>query len=161
LPRGRQWRLRLAGGPLRESDHGYERRLRARAADLGLAERVEFGGPVPYEAMPGEYRRAWAFVHTSATGSLDKVVLEAMACGTPAISTAPSSRHAMGVLAGDLWCEAGQPQALAARLAAALDWTDAQRADVGAALRYQVVRRHSLARWADQVAALLAGGRPG
>ena len=34
-----------------------------------------------------EYRSAGVFVHTSETGSLDKVVLEALACGLPVITT--------------------------------------------------------------------------
>jgi glycosyltransferase involved in cell wall biosynthesis len=34
-----------------------------------------------------EYRTAGVFVHTSETGSLDKVVLEALACGLPVITT--------------------------------------------------------------------------
>jgi glycosyltransferase involved in cell wall biosynthesis len=152
-----EWRLRVAGGPLFAPDHSYERRIRAQAAALRIGARVDFAGEVPYGAMPDEYRRAWAMAHTSATGSLDKVVLEAMGCGTPVISTAPVSRQVMGALAGDLWCEPGHPNLLAARLEAALDWTPAQRSDVGAALRYQVERNHSLARWADRVVALLSG----
>jgi glycosyltransferase involved in cell wall biosynthesis len=137
----------------------YERRVRSQAAALRMGDRIEFAGEVPYEAMPGEYRRAWAMAHTSATGSLDKVVLEAMGCGTPVISTAPVSRQVMGTLASDLWCEPGQPKLLADRLEAALEWTPAQRTDVGAALRYQVERNHSLARWADRVVALLTDPR--
>jgi glycosyltransferase involved in cell wall biosynthesis len=153
------WRLRVAGGPLIASDLMYERRVRSQAAALRMGDRIEFAGEVPYEAMPAEYRRAWAMAHTSATGSLDKVVLEAMGCGTPVISTAPVSRQVMGTLAGDLWCEPGHPKLLAQRLEAALEWTPAQRNDVGAALRYQVERNHSLSRWADRVVALLTDQR--
>ena len=156
----REWRLRIAGGPLSGSDRAYAARLRARATQLGLAGCVAFGGFVPYAEMAAEYRAAWALAHTSATGSLDKVVLEAMACGTPVVSSAPTSRAALGPLAEELWCPAERPDAVAARLAAALSWTPARRGELGAALRREVEQHHSLPRWADRVAGLLLAGRP-
>jgi glycosyltransferase involved in cell wall biosynthesis len=151
LPR-RDWRLRVAGPPLYESDHAYAARLRALLDRLGVAEQAEFLGAVPYQQVPDEYRRAWVLAHTSGTGSLDKVVLESMACATPVISTAPASQAAYGPLTSELWCE---PHRFAGRLATALDWPDSRRAELGAASREQVERNHSLSRWADQVIDLL------
>ncbi len=148
-------RLRIVGGPLYETDRAYERRLRARVAQLGLEELVELAGPVPYAQMPAEYRAAWALAHTSATGSLDKVVLEAMACGTPVLSTAAPTRTALGELAGRLWCPPNAPDALARRLREALGWTARERAELAGAARAIVVRDHSLDRWADRVVRLL------
>lgn len=56
-----------------------------------LAERidadVEFLGALPQQQLISEYQKAYALVHTSETGSLDKVVLEALACGCPVITT--------------------------------------------------------------------------
>ena len=67
--------LRIAGeGPERE-------RLMALARSLGA--NVRFLGPLTQEQLRNEYHRAKMFVHTSETGSLDKVVLEATACGLP------------------------------------------------------------------------------
>jgi glycosyltransferase involved in cell wall biosynthesis len=155
LMKDREWRLRIAGPPLYSSDVAHAETLRERARTLGLAERVDFLGAVPYESMPVEYRGAWALAHTSATGSLDKVVLEAMACGTPVVSTAPSSRTAFGSLAGDLWCPDDRPAGIASALAQALDWAPAQREEVGSRARAVVQREHSLEGWARRVAGLL------
>ena len=151
----RDWRLRIAGPPLYPSDVAHAETLRERARALGIAERVDFLGAVPYEGMPAEYRGAWVLAHTSATGSLDKVVLEAMACGTPVISTAPSSRTAFGSLAETLWCPDDRPAGIASALARALDWAPAQREEVGARARAVVQREHSLEGWARRVAGLL------
>jgi glycosyltransferase involved in cell wall biosynthesis len=67
--------LRIAGdGPEREHLEGL-------AQELGA--RVQFLGPLTQIQLRDEYRRAAFLVHTSETGSLDKVVLEALACGLP------------------------------------------------------------------------------
>ena len=59
---------------------GSERKkLEALANELGA--RVQFLGPLTQRQLRDEYRRAGLLIHTSETGSLDKVVLEALACG--------------------------------------------------------------------------------
>lgn len=68
-------RLRIAGeGPQREELESYARSLGAQ---------VEFLGGLSQAALRDEYRKAMLLIHTSKTGSLDKVVLEALACGLP------------------------------------------------------------------------------
>jgi len=157
LPRG-GWRLRIAGPPLYASDRANADALRRQAGALGIGERVEFAGAVPYARMPAAYRAAWVLAHTSGTGSLDKVVLEAMACGTPVLSTAASSRTAFGALAETLWCPTDTPPAFATALAGMLDWSPRRRREVGLAAREVVLREHSLEGWAGRVADLLGVG---
>lgn len=64
-----------------------QHRLENLVKNLSLASRVRFLGPQTQEELREEYRRAGVFVHVSETGSLDKVVLEALACGLPVITT--------------------------------------------------------------------------
>lgn len=154
----RAWRLRIAGPPLYPSDLAHADALRRQAISLGIGERVQFAGAVPYAAMPGEYRGAWLLAHTSATGSLDKVVLEALACGTPVISTAPSSRTALGAISDLLSCPDDHPDAIAGALGVSLHWTAERRAALGAAGRAVVEREHSLDGWAGHVVHLLGVG---
>ena len=67
--------LRIAGeGPERESLEEYARSKEARVTFLGGLSHIQ---------LRDEYLRAALFIHTSETGSLDKVLLEAIACGTP------------------------------------------------------------------------------
>jgi glycosyltransferase involved in cell wall biosynthesis len=74
--------LRIAGeGPEQKS-------LEALARELGV--RVQFLGALMQSQLREEYRKAAYLIHTSETGSLDKVVLEALACGLPVRTNDPA-----------------------------------------------------------------------
>lgn len=151
-----EWRLRIATGGGYAASADYERSFGERVKALGLEGRVALLGEVPYETLPDEYRTAWLLGHTSATGSLDKVVLEAMASATPVVSTAPSSRALLAPVDRALAPTDAPPETVAASLSAVLEWSGVRRDEVGQALRQRVIESHSLDRWADQVASLLA-----
>jgi len=61
--------------------------LRRQAADLGLTERVRFLGPVPNGDLPGVLSAADVFVLPSASEGLANAWVEALACGTPVVTT--------------------------------------------------------------------------
>lgn len=61
--------------------------LKARAAALGIAERVTFAGYVPQPDTAGMYRTADVFALSSAFDNSPNAVLEAMACGLPVVAT--------------------------------------------------------------------------
>jgi glycosyltransferase involved in cell wall biosynthesis len=71
IPAG--YELQIAGIPVTEEDEIYRRSLKGSATFLGA---------VKYEDLPELYRRASLFINKSSTGSMDKAVLEALACGT-------------------------------------------------------------------------------
>jgi glycosyltransferase involved in cell wall biosynthesis len=80
------------GRELRIIGDGPERaRLESLAQEIGAT--VSFLGPLSQKSLPDEYRRAHAFLHTSETGSLDKVVLEALACGCPIRTDDPALKY--------------------------------------------------------------------
>lgn len=87
--------IRIAADEDRElhiAGEGGERgRLETLARDIHAT--VVFLGPLPQEKLRDEYRRAYAFLHTSETGSLDKVVLEALACGCPIRTDDPALKY--------------------------------------------------------------------
>ena len=62
-----------------------------RVTDLGLADQVIFPGFVPAEELPWWYRGAELFVYPSLFEGFGLPVLEAMACGTPTITSRASS----------------------------------------------------------------------
>ena len=70
--------LAIAGAPITESDREYQRSLESKA---------NFIGPVAYQDLPDLYRSADLFVNASTTGSIDKAVLEALACNVPVVTT--------------------------------------------------------------------------
>ena len=73
--------LVLAGGG---PDEG---KLRALAASLGLSERVRFLGAVPHGDLPTVLSAADLFVLPSASEGLANAWVEALACGTPVVTT--------------------------------------------------------------------------
>ncbi len=75
----RQRPLKLVGQGEEETS------LRALAAELGLT--VEFTGTLPNDQLPALYASAWAFVLPSHFEGMPKVLLEAMACGTPCLGS--------------------------------------------------------------------------
>ena len=78
-----------AGVALRIAGAGVEReRLTALALELGV--QVTFLGGLTQLGLRDEYRIATKLIHRSETGSLDKVVLEATACGCPVDTTDPA-----------------------------------------------------------------------
>jgi glycosyltransferase involved in cell wall biosynthesis len=73
-------RLVVAGdGPQRPE-------LEALARQLGVGDRVQFVGLVPWVEMPGLFQSADAFLFTSLRDSMGSVVLEAMAQGLPIVT---------------------------------------------------------------------------
>jgi glycosyltransferase involved in cell wall biosynthesis len=76
-------RLVLAGKP-----HPTETsRLKALVEELGLGEQVDFRPYVSFEELPGLYRRALALVYPSLWEGFGLPLLEAMACGTPVLTS--------------------------------------------------------------------------
>jgi glycosyltransferase involved in cell wall biosynthesis len=75
------YRLRWAGiGPLVED-------VRRRAAELGVGDRLELLGYLPFPELLPFYRGAHAFVHVSFTEGVPQVLTEAMAAGAPVVAT--------------------------------------------------------------------------
>lgn len=64
-----------------------EAMLRSLAAQLGVAERVRFLGPVPHAELPILLNAADVFVLPSSSEGLANAWVEALACGTPVVTT--------------------------------------------------------------------------
>jgi glycosyltransferase involved in cell wall biosynthesis len=135
----------LAGDILLAADAPYREALRVRAAALG--GRVTLAGAVPWLDVADAMRRARVLVNASRTGSIDKVVLEAMACGTLPLTCNESFQPLLaGELSGRLLFRRDDPADLAAGLRALLALPPDQAQSLGARLREQVLRDHDLRR---------------
>lgn len=138
-------------GPTDERDRAYRAYLDNLVDELGVGERVEFAGPRPYVTMADQYRACTLFVSTSVTGSLDKAVLEAMACEKPIVTCNESFRNVLGRFAKDLMFDRGDHQALGKKVNQLLGLSAEARACLGRELREIVIREHDLDGFIDRL----------
>jgi len=79
-------------------DPRYAPKLKAQAEELGVGDRLKFLGYVPYDALPKVIGGAIALLFPSLWEGFGFPVLEAMACGTPVMT---STTSALPEVAGD------------------------------------------------------------
>ena len=89
--------LTIVGKAVTPEEVVHEHELRTKAAALGVGDAVVWYGAAPNSAMPDLLNRSRVFVHAATNGSLDKAVLEAMACGIPVVSCADGVRSLTGI----------------------------------------------------------------
>ena len=76
----------LLGKPYGPEGKVYLEELKKQIKIYGLENKIVFKGEIPFKDIIKYYQNAKAFVNPSSTGSLDKTVLEAMACEVPVIT---------------------------------------------------------------------------
>jgi glycosyltransferase involved in cell wall biosynthesis len=129
--------------------------LQKRAAELGVADVVDWAGRLPHDELPGRYRRAGVTVLPSLTASesFGMTLVEAMACGCPVVGSDVGGIPSVvrdgvdGVLVPP-----GDPAALAEALAGVLTAPD-RAARLGTAGRDAAVTRWD---WRQQEARTVA-----
>ncbi len=132
----------IVGEPLGATEQAYHRHLRELVAKNRLQGQMHFVGKVPFESIVPCYHRCRVFVNLSSTGSLDKTVLEAMACGRPVVTC----NEAYYPLFDDemkqkCYFEPGNYQGLASRI----EWfLSHDEPELRHRLRAIVVQKHSL-----------------
>lgn len=79
--------LTVIGDAITPADVSYKQSLVQLVHQLGLEKRVRFLGGMTHDLLSEEYAKYQIFIHTSKTGSIDKVVLEALASGLQVITS--------------------------------------------------------------------------
>ena len=154
--RGHNLRCALVGSPPDRSN-AYAEQVRQKVEVLRLGDAVQFVGPVPNHQLAQWYRRCFAHVNCSPPDhSLDKAVLEAMACERPSLSSTLGFKETMGKWADRLLFQHGNSEDLAKKIEWLLRLSDAERHAIGKDLRLSVMKRHDLEQLAGRLAALLS-----
>lgn len=81
------WHLTIVGDGASEAEHRYAQTLRHKAQDTLGSKRVTFTGRLDTDEIVPLLGQADVFINLSSTGSLDKAMVEAMACGCPVVSS--------------------------------------------------------------------------
>jgi len=84
--------LTVVGAAVTQSERQHEVELQQLATELNLQDRVRWHGRVEQSQLPDALRQHKLFVTAAQNGSLDKAILEALACGLPVVSSAPGSQ---------------------------------------------------------------------
>lgn len=131
------WRLRIIG----PSERGHGGALRGIAASLGLA-RVQFEDGLYGEAKQGAYREADVFVLPTRNENFGMVVAEALANGTPVISTKGAPWKGLVENSCGWWIDHGV-EPLAAALGTAMAMPRAALDEIGVRGRAWMLRDFS------------------
>ena len=134
--------LDIIGTPAMSSDYKYLESLKKIVEENNLSTIIRFRGAISHDQLPQEFASADLFVHASKTGSLDKVLLEAMASGIPVIS---SSDVATNLLEDPLLIiEPRNPEAFSRAILRMVDTSPEERSSIGVKLRNSVIRNHDI-----------------
>ncbi|OGL77182.1 hypothetical protein A3J43_00150 [Candidatus Uhrbacteria bacterium RIFCSPHIGHO2_12_FULL_54_23] len=148
--------LTIIGGPGLPAHQAYFEELQRLVREKGLAGVIEFAGPRAHADVVSVYQGADAFVNVSDTGSMDKAVLEACACGVPVVTSNEAFKEFLGAVDSHLYTEK-RPAAVAAALERIIAMPLAARHQLGGILRAAVVRDHDLKRLVAKVLDVIQG----
>jgi glycosyltransferase involved in cell wall biosynthesis len=144
----------VIGDPALPEDHAYMRSLHQRVRDLQIQASVSFMASITLTELPEWHRRSLLEVNMTPTGSGDKVVLEAMACGTPCLFVNRGFEETAGDLSEGLWFHQGDSDQLAERIAYWMSLSATERELAGVYLRNQVIRLHNVDRLFERLVQL-------
>lgn len=142
------WRIVVAG----PDQEGYLAEVKALAAKLGVLQDFDFPGPVFGEEKSRLYREAAFFVLPSFSENFGSVVIEALAEGTPVVTTKGTPWQELEESDSGLWIDTGT-QALAAALTRMMDFPQERLAAMGERGRDLVREKYS---WPAAAKTLLA-----
>jgi len=137
-------------------DRAYGTQVLQEVSKLGLKDCVRFIGPQTQFQVPGWYRRCFVYVNCSpADHSLDKTVLEAMACGRPVLTSIKGFETTLGSLGHHLIFRQSDPEDLASKLQGLFTTSQESLTRLGQDLRQRTVQQHSLTQLSGGLVALL------
>ena len=147
--------LKIVGGVAKKEDEAYLRQLRKMIEDKNLKGRVEIIGAVPYSDVLSYYREADGLINLCSRGALDKVLVEAMACGLPVLT---SNQSAIKMLPDDRLAIA--PRDVEDTIRAINDFRGMkieERAKIGKELRGEVEKQHDVKKTMAKMIAIFNG----
>ena len=120
------WRCVVAG----MGDESHEREVRQRVQELGLQQQFHFAGPLHGDEKWEMFAKADLFILPTHTENFGVVVAEALASGTPAITTHGAPWSCLAEHRCGWWIERSV-ESIAHTLLAATSLSDRERAEMG------------------------------
>jgi len=133
--------LKIIGDVILAEQKSYLDQLKGMVEAMGLKDQVEFAGWVANKDVAPYYQQADLFINMSGTGSLDKAVLEAMACECLVLT---SNEAFKDILPPELIVEKNNPEQLAKKIQLLMELPDDKKAKLRKQLREEVKNNHNL-----------------
>lgn len=126
----------------------YSDILKKMAVAMKIKDKIHFTGWVANRDLVPYYQQSDLFINMSGTGSVDKVVLEAMASGTMVLTSNEAFKE---ILPSELMVEKNNPHALAEKIKWVMQLSDAEKNNYEKKLREEVVRNNNLTNLAKKI----------
>lgn len=141
-------RLKIIGDALLVEHIKYLESLRDLVKRNNLEDRVEFVGWIPNKDMVSFYQNADLFINASNTGSVDKVVLEAMASGCMVLT----SNEAFGSIVGEEFMfEKGNVTSLVDKIRFVMNFSDDKENKIRSDFRRIICGHHNLSKLSSKI----------
>lgn len=144
-------KFQIVGDVILGSQKRYLDFLKNMVRKYKLENYVQFLGPVSYTQIQDYYQNCDLFVSTSNTGSLDKVVLEVMACGKIVLTSNEAFKYVLGNRSKNLMFEKGNSTELAEKIGSVLQMDKKFQKELGIDLRNIVIEEHNLNKLIDRL----------
>lgn len=136
--------LEIIGDVVKNEDKTYLAKLKEIVSTQGLEHVVEFAGAVPNRLLLERVANADIFVNMSKTGSLDKAVLEAMACESITVTSNEAFKEVLGDYATMLMFHPGDSESLAKKIKILSSLDKKEKNGITKHLRNVIVEKHNI-----------------
>lgn len=144
-------RLDIVGSALPKDEH-YKEAIIESAQELVASDKIRFLGSISNRETPSVYNAHELFVNLTDSGSFDKAILEAMACGSLVLV---SNKSFIGVISEDFIFIEGDVDDLVKKITYVLSLSQEEKNRVREELRMFVAEKHSLEMLASELMASL------
>lgn len=134
----------IIGAPAMLEDEKYLAELKKIAINKKLDNIINFVGSAPNNKIIGYLQKADLFVNMGKTGSLDKAILEAMACGLPILTCNESLLEILGGYKEKLMYLKNDFKDLAEKIDMINNMSAEEKKRIGKNLRIIVEKKHNL-----------------
>ena len=145
----KKFKVLIIGMPGLASQQNYFNKLKKIIKEKRLEGIISFIGAIPNQELPKYYQESDLSINLCPTGSPDKAVLEAMACGLPVLAANETFRKNFGSHANKLIFKHENVQDLAKKI---IDLAgSSQLKEISLYLREQVVKNHNLDKLVEKI----------
>lgn len=131
----------IVGAPGLLGHISYFEALKGMVVKMDLGEFIKFLGPLPPQEVIKYYQNADLFINLSGTGSVDKAVLEAMACGCLVLT---SNEAFLNILGQEFLVEKNQPEKLVQKIKSIMNLSFGERNKISKKFEKEVFENHNL-----------------